>query len=144
MVKKEAIGDRGKSAEKAVKDVLDRWNGNLHFAYFRLADARAARGRLTAQPGDFVFFAGSTAGIIEVKSTEHSSRIAKDKISQLPVLHKLHEAGAKSLIVIHHSVLDQWRAVPAHYLELGKTSWLLDDYPLFDTPAEAMKSLGWF
>ena len=78
----EKIGQRGKSAEKIVEGVLKSWNTSASFAYFRLADARAARNFLAAQPGDFAYFSGTFAGIIEVKSSQHSYRIAKVKTTR--------------------------------------------------------------
>ena len=140
----EKIGQRGKSAEKIVEGVLKSWNTSASFAYFRLADARAARNFLAAQPGDFAYFSGTFAGIIEVKSSQHSYRIAKDKISQLPVLQKLAYAGAKSVILIHHTTENVWRAVHPLDLTIGLPSWDLSHLPTYTSAEAALKSTGWF
>lgn len=144
MVAKSDIGQRGKAAEKAVEQVLKKWNGKANFAYFRLADSRAARGMIAAQPGDFSWFCGGRGGILEVKESQHPYRIAKDKVSQLPTLHKLQLAGASNLILVHHSTEKVWRAVPAEALPFGVPSWDLSGFKTFPTPEEAMLSTGWF
>jgi hypothetical protein len=141
---KSTIGQRGKAAEKAVEAVLKKWNNKTEFAYWRLPESRSARSFLAAQPGDMCYFCGDYAGIIEVKSTEHSKRIAKDKISQLAVLNKLELAGASSVILINHSVEDKWRVVLPTQLEMGVPSWDLSGFPLFDSAAEALLSTGYF
>lgn len=137
-------GDRGKAAEKAVEDVLRQFNQSLYFAYWRLPDARAAMGRLAAQPGDFVYFSNGRGGIIEAKETKHDFRIAKDKISQLAVLHKLAEAGARSLIVVHHSTTDLWRAVRPEHLKIGPPSWDLSEFPTYKSAEAALHWSGLF
>ena len=145
---KSNIGQRGKAAEKEVDKVLRQLNNRSDFAYWRLPDARAARGFLAAQPGDFCYFTvkdGSfCGGIIEVKETEHEFRIAKDKISQLATLHKFEWAGANSIIVIHHSIEDVWRAFKPSDLEIGPPSWDLRCFPAHTTVSAALKSMGYF
>lgn len=141
---KESVGQRGKTAEKEVKKCLDTLNGMSRFAYWRLADARAAGGRLAAQPGDFGYFSNGTGGILEVKSTEHDYRITKDAVSQLPTLNKLTIAGARCFVIILHKGLDKWRIVDTVTLNIGAPSWDLRKEPLFDSAAEALKSTGVF
>jgi hypothetical protein len=145
---KSKIGDRGKAAEKEVDKVLRIMNNRSDFAYWRLPDARAARGFLSAQPGDFCYFttmAGTfCGGIIEVKETEHAYRIAKDKISQLATLQKFEWAGASSVIVIHHSVEDVWRAFKPSDIEIGPASWDLRRFATHTTALAALKSTGYF
>lgn len=143
-MKKESVGQRGKLAEKAVEKVLKLWNNKAHFAYWRLPDARSAMGRVAAQPGDFCYFSHPNAGIIEVKTTEHSFRVAKDKISQLPVLHKLDLAGAGSIILILHSTENVWRAVRPSQLESGAPSWDLRGVPVHPSAESALLSTGFF
>ena len=141
---KEKIGQRGKQAEKIVETVLKKWNSRVTFAYWRLPDSRSARSFLVAQPGDYCFFSGSHAGIIEVKSSLHPSRIAKDKISQLPILQKLALAGASSVILIHHSEIDKWRVLYPSDLAMNVPSWELSVFPLFDSAEDALISTGYF
>lgn len=141
---KSAVGQRGKSAEKAVEAVLKKFNERAGFAYHRFPDARSARGALTAQPGDFLYFAHPYAGVIEVKETQHSFRIAKDKVSQLPTLKKFEMAGARSVIVIHHSTDNLWRVVTPSELTEGVPSWNLLHLPTYPTAEAALLSTGYF
>lgn len=143
-MKKESVGQRGKTAEKIVEAVLKEWNSSSGFAFWRLPDARAAMGRLAAQPGDVCYFCGSNAGIIEIKSTEHDFRLPKDKVSQLPSLLKFEMAGAKSVIVVLHKRIGKWRLLLPSQLDTGVPSWDLRDYVTFDSAEEALKSTGYF
>lgn len=144
MIIKDTTGQRGKAAEKAIEGVLKKWNDKANFAYWRLPDSRSARSYLAAQPGDFVYFADPYAGIIEVKETSHPVRISKDKISQLPNLHKLSLAGAHSVVVVHHSATKLWRAIHPHQLPFGAASWDLSGFTTFETAEAALISTGLF
>lgn len=144
MSTKETIGQRGKKAEKEVDVLLKKWNGRASFSHYRMPDARAAMGRLSASPGDFIYFTCTCAGFIEIKSTEHSYRIAKDKISQLPTLKKFEMAGARSVILIHHSTENVWRAVTPDMLIEGSPSWDLSKHQTYSTAEAALISTGYF
>lgn len=141
---KESVGQRGKIAEKLVEATLKAMNNRTDFAYWRLPDSRSARSYLVAQPGDFCFYSGDYAGIIEVKSTEHACRLTKAHVSQLPTLNKLFWAGACSLIIVNHSIEETWRCVKPELLEIGLPSWDLSEYPEFGTAKEALISSGYF
>lgn len=143
-MKNETVGQRGKTAEKLVEAILKRWNNRADFAYWRLPDSRSARSFLAAQPGDICYFSGQHAGIIEIKSTEHSRRLPKAMISQLPTLMKLELAGASSVILVLHKGLEKWRVVLPSQLEQGLPSWDLSGFPLHDTAEAALKSTGYF
>jgi hypothetical protein len=139
---KSEIGQRGKYAEKEVETYLKKLNAaDSGFAYFRLADSRAARGMIAASPADFLYFRGGVGGFIEVKSSSHPFRIAKDKISQLPTLNKFDKAGAKSWVLLHHSSLNRWRIAPSTYFPMGVPSWIVDGLPLFDSAESALKAV---
>lgn len=140
----EAKGQRGKAAEKIVEIVLKKLNTRSNFAYHRLADTRSARNFLAANPGDFVYTSNGRMGFIEVKSTEHPFRVAKDKISQLPTLHKFDMAGASNMILIHHSKENVWRLVQPASLEAGPPSWDLRSVPTWPTAEAALLSTGYF
>lgn len=145
---KKEIGQRGKSTEKQVQDILDLWNQKkLEFAYERLPDARAARGAIKAQVADFMIgiMAGHPAAykqfiLLEVKESKHECRLAKDKIAQLPRIKKWVRACATGLVLVHHTETRLWRLVNADDLEIGKPSWDLTPYPVFDTPWAALVS----
>lgn len=135
-----SLADRGKAAEKAVQAYLQEVSAkNARFDFERLPDARAAMGRFKAMIGDFEFFSPGQHGVIEVKETKHSYRISKGKLEQLPRLHKRAMCGGLCLVVVHFSELKRWRAVQAINLPIGKASWDLSLYPLFDSAAEAIQ-----
>ena len=143
-MKTEKIGQRGKTAEKLVEAVLKKWNGQSGFAYHRLADARAAMGRLGASPADFLYFSGGKAGFLEVKSTTHNFRLARAAVSQLPTIQKFSHAGAYNLILVYHSTLDVWRVLFPGGLSMEVPSWDLTDVPTFDSAEDALISTGYF
>lgn len=139
-----STSNTGKKAEKLVETVLKKWNAQARFAYFRLQDSRAARNFLVAQPGDFAYFSGSRAGIIEVKSTQHAYRIAKDKISQLPTLKKLSMAGASNLVLVQHYTEGVWRVLYPGGLDASVPSWDLREVPTYPDAESALLSTGYF
>ena len=68
----------GKETEKIVEALFTKWNESSKFAWHRFPDARAARGRMAAQPADYLFFRAPYGGLLEVKATHHAYRLAKD------------------------------------------------------------------
>lgn len=135
-----SAGDRGKAAEKEAHDYLKELSARrAEFDFERLPDARAAMGRVKAQIGDFEFFRPGTHGVIEVKETKHSYRIAKDKLEQLPRLHKRAMCGGLCIVLVHFSEVKLWRAMPATDLAIGKPSWDLSLYQTYATAAEALR-----
>ena len=140
----EKIGQRGKTAERLVEATLKKFNTRANFAYHRLADARAAMGRLKASPADFLYFSGNVSGFIEVKSTTHAYRLARAAVSQLPTLQKFSMAGAANLILVFHIEQGVWRVLYPGGLPIEVTSWNLADVPTYPTAEEALLSTGYF
>ena len=139
-----SVSNSGKKAEKLVEAVLKKWNNRAGFAYFRLPDSRAARNFLTAQPGDFAYYCGPRAGILEVKSTQHPYRLAKDKISQLPTLKKLSAAGASNLVLVQHTTENVWRILYPGGLDSSVPSWDLRAVETYPDAESALFSTGYF
>ena len=139
-----SISNTGKKAEKLVEAVLKKWNNRSGFAYFRLPDSRAARNFLMAQPGDFAYYCGPRAGILEVKSTQHTYRLAKDKISQLPTLKKLSAAGAANLVLVQHTTENVWRILYPGGLDSSVPSWDLREVETYPDAESALLSTGYF
>lgn len=149
---KASIGNRGKWAEKQVRDFLEALNNDrLDFAYHRLPDPRAARGVLAAQPSDFMAQVGdSVAGkatfyFIEVKETEHDYRLPYTKIRQYAILRKWMLAGAMPFVITFHSIIEKWRVmfldelVERREAATGNTaSWDLRDFNTYSTLDEAL------
>lgn len=136
----------GKETEKLVETLLKKMNEKAGFSYHRLPDAKAARGFLAAQPADFVWWCWEghrhAGGYLEVKATKHESRLAKDKVPQLPMLHKHALAGAVGLVLVHHYLLGKWRIIDAKRLVTGVPSWELSAFPLHDSAEAALEAAG--
>lgn len=136
---KPKTADRGKAAEQAVQTCLEELSAKRStFDYLRLPDVRSAMGRMKAMPADFEFFAPLSHGLIEVKETEHNFRISKDKVPQLPMMRKRVLAGGVCYLLVHHSTLKKWRAVPVQALDPSVPSWDLTAWPLLDNAAKAL------
>lgn len=134
-------GQRGKTAEKAVKALLERLNEkHFDFAYSRLPDARAAGGRLGAVICDFLVWYRGKSLLLEVKETQQNRRLAKDKLSQLATLQKVKAAGATPVVLVYHTELDRWRVSGVDFFEFGRPSWDLSDLVLYVSAAEALGS----
>lgn len=139
------VGQRGKSEEKVVGEVLTKWNAKYaRFAYTKLADARAARGAIKAQLCDFIIHVPDCFVMLEVKSSKHEFRIAKDKLAQLPLMKKWIEAGATGIALIHHSTIFQWRVIDLSLIATGEPSWDLREFPLWPSAEAALISTRLF
>ena len=134
------LANRGKWAETQAHDYLKSLSARrAEFDFERMPDARAAMGRFKSMVGDFEFFLPGTHGVIEVKETKHTFRIAKDKLEQLPRLHKRAMCGGTCIVLVYHSTPKLWRAVHADYLSSGQPSWDLSIWQTFATAAEALQ-----
>lgn len=132
--------NRGKKAEADAHEFLKELSGRrAEFDFERLPDARAAMGRFKAMIGDFEFFLPGTHGVIEVKETKHDYRIAKDKLEQLPRLHKRAMCGGTCIVLVYHSTTKLWRSFLAVDLQIGKPSWDLSGYEQFESAKAALE-----
>jgi hypothetical protein len=126
-IKKESIGQRGKTAQDLTQKHLDKLNEkHAGFTYIRLQDARAAGGRLKKQMSDFIcWWCDADAGVrfsmpLEVKSTEHDYRISKDHLTQLPMLRKVWLAGAEPFVLVLFKSIEKWRIAPIDFFPFGQ------------------------
>lgn len=133
------VGQRGKKAEKLAQVMLDTLNlQRANFAYLRLPDARAAMGRMKAMPADYLVFTQGRTIALEVKQSEHSYRLARDKLPQLAVLRKLQWAGVRALVLLYHSVENCWRSMDLSAFDGDiPPSWDLSEYTTYPTAREA-------
>ena len=129
------IGDRGKWAEGEVHKKLKLISNQVaEFDFERPPDARAARGALKAQVGDFVWYLPGGHGVVEVKESKHDFRVAKDKLAQLPKLRKRALAGGNIKVIVYHSALNKWRVAPLFFFDGPiPPSWDLSSLPLIDS-----------
>ena len=132
--------NRGKWAEAQAHDYLKGLSARrAKFDFERMPDARAAMGRFKSMIGDFEFFLPGIHGVLEVKETKHSFRIAKDKLEQLPRLQKRAMCGGTCIVLVYFSAPGLWRAFLATDLKIGLPSWDLSLYQTFGTAAEALQ-----
>lgn len=137
-------GQRGKEAEKAVKDLFTVWNRRMDFAWHRMPDSKASRNLVAAQPADFIVAVSGVTMWLEAKETQHEGRIAKDKVRQLPLLKKFRLARMPGYVLVLHTTLGRWRIVNVDDLDLGLPSWDLSEFELFETAQDALISTGLF
>lgn len=141
MYRKPSVGDRGKYAEKKVKEFLEGMSkAKLQFDWERIPDARTAGGRFPARAGDFAIYTPTYHGLIEAKEIEHDSRLPKDKLPQLAKLHKRVLAGGLALVLTYHTGRGFWRAPDFEFLWEGRgaPSWDLSEFPTYPTCGEAL------
>ena len=134
----------GKETEILIESLFKVWNRKLLFAWHRLPDAKAARGRLAAQPADFMYRYASNSGFLEVKALKHAFRLPAERVIQLPTLLKWNLAGSKNFVLVHHYMEGVWRVVSPTQLETGVPSWDLREFPTFPTAEAALISTGVF
>ena len=134
----------GRETELIVEALFKKWNARQDVAYHRMPDAHAARGRLKAQPADYVYRCGKYAGFLEVKAVKHATRLPAARLTQLPTLHKWSLAGSTDIVLIHHHTTGEWRAIYAAELPTDVTSWDLSGHPTFPTAEAALISTGVF
>lgn len=137
----EKVGDE---TEKLVEALFKVWNQRLKFAWHRMPDAKAARGRMAAQPADYIYRNGGFSGFIEVKALKHAYRLPSDRVTQLPTLHKWAVAGSHNFVLVHHYMEGTWRVVASSQLEFGVPSWDLRAFPTYPTAEAALLSTGCF
>ncbi len=135
----------GNETENLVETVLKAWNSSVKFAWHRLPDTKAARmSMMAAQPADYIYRCGGYAGFIEVKALAHAYRLPKANLSQLPTLHKWELAGSDDVLLVHHYLFGQWRALDPRTLQTGLPSWDLTEISTYPTAELALNSTGYF
>ena len=135
----------GNETEGLVEDLLKKWNNKINFAWHRLPDTKSARmNMIAAQPADYIYRQDKYAGFIEVKALAHPFRLPKINLSQLPVIHKWCLAGSDDVVLVHHYLTSEWRAMDPRSLQAGLPSWDLREFPTFATPGEALLSMRYF
>lgn len=128
----------GKATEELVLDILKEENRRVDFAFHRLPDAKSARGALAAQPADTLIVDKGLMAFLEIKALRHSFRLTKDRVSQLPTLHKFEAAGAVCLILCHHYMDGIWRIINARDLDASQPSWDLRHLKVYTNPRDAI------
>jgi hypothetical protein len=126
-----------------VEAFLKMANAKAHIAFLRFPDSRSARGFLAAQPADFLVISRGVPIFLEVKHLKAPYRLPKDKVRQHAMLNKFNIAGSVSLVLVEHEGIG-WRVVSIENLTPDVPSWDLREFPVFNSPAEALLSTGYF
>ena len=119
MSEKKDNGNRGKYAEKKVREYLSNFSDlNADFDFHRILDARSAMGRFPSQPGDFAFYMPKVHGLIEVKEVAHDFRLPHKNLGtdQVAKMIKRRLAGGSILILIYHTTTKMWRVPTLDFL----------------------------
>jgi hypothetical protein len=139
---KSKSANRGKAEEKEVHEFLKRLSASrADFDFLRLPDARSAMGRVAAMPADFEAFTPSGHYLLEVKSSEHDYRLARDKVTQLPMMRKRILAGGRSIVLVYHSMIKKWRRVNVGVLDPTAPSWDLSTFAMYDSAEAALEGV---
>lgn len=134
----------GKATEELVEKLFTEWNNSQDFAWHRLPDAKSARGRVKAQPADYIYRKGKHSGFIEVKALKHPYRLPSERVTQLPTLKKWGLAGSENFLLVFHYMFGQWRVTHPGCLEFGVPSWDLSEFPTSASAEDALNSTGYF
>lgn len=125
--------NRGKVAERLVKQELDKLTVRANFDYERITDAFSSRGGATiSRPGDFLAFDNGTAVLLEVKEVAHAFRLPKPNFppDQRARMNKRALAGCMCCVLVYSSVSKLWRYLPLSFFDTGTTgSWDLREEP---------------
>lgn len=115
----------GKYLEDEIEKQLKK-NTDLGIHWIRLPDARAARGRVAAQPADYFLCNRGSAIYLEAKSQKGKIPRLK-RFSQESAMRRWGSAGVRGLLIVHFHELGRLFLVDVKNLESGKPSWVLKD-----------------
>ena len=123
----------GKWLEKKVKELFDKEALKQRFAYERLYDARAARGKFPPQASDFlVNCVGdvlASSVFVECKETENESQISIGDFPQFPRIYIKMLAGARGVLVVYHTKIKKFRVVDLSNFPLSTSIFKLGSFP---------------
>lgn len=122
------IGD-GKTTEKNVRKVFDiEEERNVHFAFERLYDARAARGKFPPQTSDFHADLNGRSLYIECKETRDPDTVSISAFDQFPRMKRKEMAGAAGALIVYHIQERVYRFVPLIDFHLSTRTFKLGKY----------------
>lgn len=125
--------NRGKEAEKLLKNYLEQLAVTSSCASHRLPDAHA--GSLTAALCDFLFMQNGRLCLVECKETQHAFRLPHKNVDtgQIGRMRLWQFAGANAFVMIYHKPLQVWRSAPVDYfLSREGGSWDMSSIPTTD------------
>lgn len=131
--------NRGKKAEGKVAAYLKKLSLEVaEFDFERVLDARAAGGRFPSRTGDFSWWLPGRHGVIEVKETEHASRLPYKNTSEQSAakLFKRQLAGGEIAVLVYHSMTGLWRVLPLAWLQQKDASTPSGSFDLSQEPSD--------
>lgn len=104
--------NRGKAAEKKLKDFFSKLSGMADTAFMKLPDAYA--GSMVATLADYLVLRQGVPILVECKSTLHEYRLPHQNFGpdQVARMAMWQMAGAVPLVMVYHEKLDAWRQIP--------------------------------
>lgn len=122
------IGD-GKATEKKVRKEFDKEEeNNVHFAFERLYDAKAARGKFPPQTSDYHVDFNGRSIYVECKETTDPDTISISAFDQFPRMKRKAMAGAPGALVVYHIKERVYRLVPLADFPLSTRTFKLGTY----------------
>lgn len=136
-------GQRGKTAEGKVKDLLVQRALRTNFAWYRPPDARA--GSFLPTTCDFFAMHNGKLHLLEVKEVDHEYRLPHKNLEAAQVGRMLTwvHAGAEAWILVHHTKnRNTWRYFPLHSLPARTGgSWDFSELQTYDTASFILREI---
>lgn len=109
--------NRGKEAEKKIKDFLEKLKSTTSLVYHRLPDTHS--GSRVPTLADFLVGIGGEAALLEVKEVNHGYRLpyGNFEVENVSRMKMWRLAGFKTLVAVYFKPLKQWRMVSSDYFE---------------------------
>lgn len=127
---KRAKGELGKASEDAISNTLKTWDSRQAVAWHRIPDARA--GSAKAALADFYILYNGQSVLVEVKEVDHTHRLPHQNftVDQVARMRRFNMAGAMSLVLVHFTKTDSWRAArPEWFIRREGGSWGMSQLP---------------
>lgn len=130
-----ATANRGKSAEKSVKDWMTaRSDADARFAFHRHPDPHS--GSLQPVPADYEVMHRDVHFLVEVKEVKAAAKSGSRRLPQanfsadkVARMRKWSMAGSSCWVVVHHTAVGEWRLMPiSEFAPPRPPSWDLTDY----------------
>lgn len=122
--------NRGKSLEQRFKALCGVKEAKASFSSYRFPDAHS--GSRAVVPADMMTMWDGQLHMVELKEVAHATRLPYKNFrpDQVARMRKWQLAGAKSLVLIHHTAADVYRVLPVDYFldrPEGQASWQLGE-----------------
>lgn len=112
-----SAANRGKDAEKKIKECLEKLKSTTDLVYHRLPDTHA--GSRTPTLSDFLVAVNAEASLLEVKEVEHEYRLpyGNFEVENVSRMKMWRLAGIKTPVAVYFKPLKLWRMTTSDYFE---------------------------